>query len=79
MTILYTAIFASALSFFLLRYAALRLPSSKVMAYTYLVPSWVILVEYAAGRGAPPLAVTGGIALTMAALALLLKPEAPRP
>ncbi|MGB3315756.1 MAG: DMT family transporter, partial [Albidovulum sp.] len=32
----YTTIFASAATFLLLQYATLRLPSSKVMAYTYL-------------------------------------------
>ncbi len=41
-TLLYLAIFASAVTFFLVQYAALRLPSAKVMAYTYLVPVWAI-------------------------------------
>ena len=52
---------------------SLRLPSAKVMAYTYLVPSWVILWELALGKGGPPLLVLGGVGLTMAALGLLLK------
>ena len=39
----YIAIAASALSFVLIQYATLRLPSARVMAYTYLVTSWVIL------------------------------------
>ena len=45
-------------TFTLLQFAALRLPSSKVMAYTYLVPAWVMVwdvalgaVRAAAGRG----------------------------
>ena len=41
-TIVYTAIFATAATFVLLQFASLRLPSAKVMAYTYLTPSWVI-------------------------------------
>jgi hypothetical protein len=32
---------------YLVHIAALRLPAAKVMAYTYLVPSWVILWELA--------------------------------
>ncbi|MEO5620363.1 MAG: DMT family transporter [Cypionkella sp.] len=73
--LLYVAIAASALTFVLLQYASLRLPSAKVMAYTYLVPSWVILWEVALGRPAPPLIVLGGVALTVLALLLLLKDE----
>ncbi|MDO8325747.1 MAG: DMT family transporter [Cypionkella sp.] len=71
----YTAVAASAMTFVLLQYATLRLPSAKVMAYTYLVPSWVILWEIALGRPAPPMIVLGGVGLTMLALALLLKDE----
>jgi drug/metabolite transporter (DMT)-like permease len=74
-TLAYVAVFASALTFFLLSYAAQRLPSAKVMAYTYLVPAWVILWELALGKPAPPALVTVGVALTALALALLLKPE----
>lgn len=73
--LVYTAVAASAMTFVLLQYATLRLPSAKVMAYTYLVPSWVILWEIALGRPAPPVIVLGGVGLTMLALALLLKDE----
>ncbi|MCR9108168.1 DMT family transporter [Marivita sp. XM-24bin2] len=74
-TIGYTAVFASALTFFLLQYATLRLPSAKVMAYTYLTPSWVILWEMALGRPLPPGLILVGVVLTMAALGLLLKED----
>lgn len=71
--ILYIAIGASAFTFVLLQFASLRLPSAKVMAYTYLTPSWVILWEIALGNGAPPAAILGGVALTILALLALLK------
>ena len=74
-TLLYTAIFASAATFVLMQYATMRLPAAKVMAYTYLVPSWVILWEIALGRAAPPPLVLGGVALSVTALALLLKDD----
>jgi drug/metabolite transporter (DMT)-like permease len=74
-TIAYTAVFATALSLLCVRYATLRLPSAKVMAYTYLVPSFVILWELALGHGAPALLVVPGIGLTGLALILLLKDE----
>ncbi len=75
LTILYTAVFASASTFVLLQFAAMRLPSSKVMAYTYLVPSWVIVWALALGGAPPPVWVLAGVALTIAALVMLLREE----
>lgn len=75
--LVYLALFASAATFVLLQYATLHLPSAKVMAYTYLTPSWVILWEISLGRAAPPLMVLPGIALTVLALAMLLEGDAP--
>ena len=74
-TLAYTAFFASAVTFVLLQYAALRMPSAKVMAYTYLVPAWVILWEIAIGRSPPPAMVMIGVGLTVTALVMLLKDE----
>lgn len=73
LTIFYTAIFATAATSTLLQFAALRLPSSKVMAYTYLVPAWVMVWDVALGGVVPPLAVVAGVALTAVALILLLR------
>jgi drug/metabolite transporter (DMT)-like permease len=71
--ILYTAVVASAITFTLLQFAALRLPSSKVMAYTYLTPSWVIVWDIALGYPAPPALVLLGLVLTVVALVMLLR------
>ena len=73
-TIFYVAIFASAATFVLLQFATLHLPAAKVMAYTYLTPSWVIVWEIALGHGAPTGLVLGGVALTVVALWMLLEP-----
>ena len=73
--LLYLSVFATAVSFVLVQYSALRLPSAKVMAYTYLVPSWVILWEIALGNGAPVALVVVGVVLTCVALLMLLRPE----
>lgn len=72
-TIFYTAIFSSAATFTLLQFATLRLPSSKVMAYTYLTPSWVLLRTLAMGTGTPDPMVLIGVGLTVIALLLLLR------
>jgi len=76
-SLFYLSVFASASTFFLLQYAAMRLPSAKVMAYTYLTPSFVIAWELALGHGAPPALILPGIGLTIAALFLLLKQDTP--
>jgi drug/metabolite transporter (DMT)-like permease len=73
--LLYLSVFATAASFVLVQFSALRLPSAKVMAYTYLVPSWVILWEIALGQTPPPALVLVGALLTVVALVLLLKVE----
>ena len=74
-TIFYTAVFASATTFTLLQFAALRLPSSKVMAYTYLTPTWVIVWELALGGTPPPVLVFAGLGLTVVALVMLLRED----
>lgn len=77
-TLIYIALFASAATFVLLQFATMRLPSAKVMAYTYLTPSWVIGWEVALGNGVPPALVLGGIVLTIIALSLLLRDDEAR-
>ncbi|MGJ8626049.1 MAG: DMT family transporter [Sulfitobacter sp.] len=76
--LLYTAIFATALTVILLQFATLRLPSAKVMAYTYLTPSWVIIWEIMLGNGAPRPLVVIGVGLTILALFLLLRDDTPK-
>ncbi|MEO0766619.1 MAG: DMT family transporter, partial [Pseudomonadota bacterium] len=74
-TLVYIAVFASAATFVLLQFATMRLPSAKVMAYTYLTPSWVILWEVALGNGTPGPLVFGGVVLTIIALVMLLRDD----
>ncbi|HGG64622.1 MAG TPA: DMT family transporter [Rhodobacteraceae bacterium] len=74
-TLAYISIAASSITFVLLQYAVLRLPSAKVMAYTYLTPSWVILWEIVLGNGVPNGLILVGVGMTIVALWLLLKDE----
>lgn len=73
--LLYTAVFTTAVTFVLMQVAALRLPSAKVMAYTYLVPGSVILWEIGLGGVLPSPLVLVGVGLTAAALVLLVRDE----
>ncbi|MFD0978874.1 DMT family transporter [Tropicimonas aquimaris] len=72
-TLIYVATIGAAVTFVLVQYAAMRLPASKVMAYTYLVPTWVIGWEVALGQPMPPLLVMAGVGLTVLALVLLVE------
>lgn len=71
----YLAICASSITFFLVQYATMHLPSAKVMAYTYLTPSWVIAWEFILTGTIPPALMLLGVAATIAALMMLLKNE----
>ncbi|MBL4750054.1 MAG: DMT family transporter [Amylibacter sp.] len=74
-TLFYLAVCASSMTFFLLQFAAMYLPSAKVMAYTYLTPSWVILWELVLTGTVPPALMLLGVAATIVALVMLLRNE----
>jgi len=76
-TLAYVSLAATAMTFMLLQYASLRLPSAKVMAYTYLTPVWVICWEAALGHGVPRAMILLGVLMILLALVLLLKDEHP--
>lgn len=67
----YLCVFPTAVSFFLVQFAALRLPSAKVVAYGYLTPAFVILFEGIGGHGWPEPPVFAGAAVTVLGLLVL--------
>jgi drug/metabolite transporter (DMT)-like permease len=67
----YLCVFPTAVSFFLVQFAALRLPSAKVVAYGYLTPAFVILFEGIGGHGWPGPSVFAGAAVTVLGLLVL--------
>ena len=71
-TIAYITLISTAAGFLLLQFAALRLPSAKVMAYTYLTPAFVIVWEIGFGGAPPSTPVLVGIVATCVALLMLL-------
>ena len=68
----YLVVFATALSFFLLQYASMHLPSAKVFPYAYLTPSFVIVLEVILGHGLPSPSIAAGAALTVLGLVAIL-------
>jgi drug/metabolite transporter (DMT)-like permease len=69
----YTAVFATAASFVLTQYAAMRLSAANVMAYTYLVPIWVIVWQLVLVRDLPPTMVLLGVMVIVMALVSMLR------
>ena len=69
--VLYLAVGPTAICFFIIQYASLRLPASKVIAYGYLTPAFVILFEALAGHGWPTLTIVAGSAVTVLGLVVL--------
>ncbi|MBL8584585.1 MAG: DMT family transporter [Rhizobiaceae bacterium] len=74
----YLTLFTTAGSFFLLQFASMKLPASKVFAYAYLIPAFVILYEGLAGHGWASPSVAVGAGITVAALAVLVLAPDPR-
>jgi drug/metabolite transporter (DMT)-like permease len=71
----YLVVFASAIALLLLQYGNQRLPASKVMAYSYLTPAWVLLIDVVLARPLPGLAVLPGIGLILMTQLLLLRDD----
>ncbi|MXN64778.1 EamA family transporter [Stappia sp. GBMRC 2046] len=69
--IVYLAVLPTALTFYLAKYATVRLPSGQVMAYTYLLPAFVVMEKMVIGDGTPSLTVFAGVAITALATFIL--------
>lgn len=67
----YLTVCSTAISFFLLQFGSMNLPSAKVFAYIYLVPTIVILIEGVIGHGWADQIVVVGAVLTVAGLLVM--------
>lgn len=74
-TLGYLTIIATAMTILAVSYAAMRLPAAKVMAYTFLTPTWVIVWEVLLGQDFPSTSILLGIVATIIALILLLRED----
>ncbi len=73
--IAYLAVFTTTVTFYLIQYASLHLPSAKVMAYTYLIPAFVLVQNVIAGAPWPGTSVLLGVAVITVATMILQKSE----
>ena len=67
----YLAIFTTVTTFFLTQYATLFLGPTRVMAYSYLYPGLVLLIELALGRGLPSSSVLPGVAIVLTSMIII--------
>ena len=67
----YLSIFTTAITFFLVQFASMRLHATKVLSYGYLTPGVIILIEGFIGHGWASLSVALGALVTIAGLIFL--------
>ncbi len=69
--IAYLAVFTTAVTFYTIKYASLRLPTAKVMSYSYLTPSCVVIIQALWTGAAPAPAILIGVGITALATLFL--------
>ena len=67
----YLALFTTVITFFLTQYCTPYLGPTRVMAYSYLYPGLVLVIDLVLGHGLPPLVVLPGIVAVLVAMVVL--------
>ncbi|MCB2182325.1 MAG: DMT family transporter [Desulfobulbaceae bacterium] len=69
--IFYLAIFSTIITFYLTFVSTMHLGPTRVMAYSYFYPAFVLIIDWAFGHGLPPLIIYPGIiVVTLATIVL---------
>jgi drug/metabolite transporter (DMT)-like permease len=66
--IVYLAVFCTIITFFLSQLSTLYLGPTRVMAYSYLYPPFILVLDWIFGHQLPPLQVLPGVALIVVAM-----------
>ena len=69
------AIASTVISFFLMQWGAIRLGPTRVQSYSYLLPAFVLAIDWAIGKGLPPLLTIPGIVIVIAASLVIQRGE----
>ncbi|MFN2354406.1 MAG: DMT family transporter [Desulfopila sp.] len=67
----YLAMFTTVITFFLTQYCVAYIGPTRVMAYSYLYPTLVLLMDVAVGKGLPDLRVLPGVLVVLVAMFVL--------
>ena len=73
--VIYLAVVSTVISFFMFQFATPRIGPTRVLAYSYFIPAFVLLVDWAIGRGLPPLMTLPGIAIVLIASLVIQRGE----
>jgi drug/metabolite transporter (DMT)-like permease len=71
LVILYLAVITTTITFLLLQFASMRLPTPKVLAYGYLTPTFIIILEGLIGHGWVSASVFAGALVTALGLIIM--------
>ena len=74
--IAYLALFTTIVTFFISQWATLHLGPTRVMAYSYLYPPLIVLIEWLLHRSLPPLASLIGIVIILPAMFIVQRGKA---
>ncbi len=66
--IAYLAVFTTIISFFIIQHGTLRLGPTRVMSYGYLIPAFVVVIDWVLGRGLPEALTLPGVVIIVAAM-----------
>jgi len=69
----YLAVFTTIITFFINQFSVPYLGPTRVMAYSYLLPGMVLILDLLLGHGLPPLPVLPGVVVILAAMFVLQK------
>ncbi len=74
--ILYLAVFSTVVTFFLSQWSTLYLGPTRVMAYSYLYPPLILLIDWALGHGLPSARILPGVFLITLAMIVVQRDSA---
>ena len=69
--IIYLAVFSTIITFYLTHISTLYLGPTRVMAYSYFYPAFVLVINWGLGKGLPPSEILPGVAVVTLATIVL--------
>lgn len=67
----YLAVFCTIITFFLSQLCTLHLGPTRVIAYSYIYPPFILIIEWLCGHPLPPVQVLPGVVLIVAAMVIV--------
>ena len=69
------ALASTVISFFLMQWGTIRIGPTRVQSYSYLLPAFVLAIDWAIGKGLPPVLTVPGILIVLAASLVIQRGE----